>query len=89
MIGSAAGVAFMGMEKNVSFGWYLKAIGPAALVGYFFGVAGIMGQQAAGLAPRRKGKKEISRRCRTCRGHFARFSCVFMHFSCVFFAFRP
>ena len=50
VIGSAAGVAFMGMEKNVSFGWYLKSIGPAALVGYFFGVAGIMGQQAAGLA---------------------------------------
>eukprot|EP00438_Fugacium_kawagutii_P024755 Skav213505 [mRNA] locus=scaffold3849:268322:291457:- [translate_table: standard] len=40
VIGSAAGVAFMGM-----------AIGPAALVGYFFGVAGMMGQQAAGLAP--------------------------------------
>ncbi|CAK9024058.1 unnamed protein product [Durusdinium trenchii] len=50
VIGSAAGVAFMGMEKNVTFGWYVKAIGPAALMGYFFGVAGIMGQQAAGLA---------------------------------------
>ncbi|CAK9113611.1 unnamed protein product [Durusdinium trenchii] len=50
VIGSAAGVAFMGMEQGVSFGWYLKAIGPAALVGYFFGVAGMMGQQAAGLA---------------------------------------
>ena len=53
VIGSAAGVAFMGMEQGVSFGWYLKAIGPAALVGYFFGVAGMMGQQAAGLAARR------------------------------------
>jgi len=50
VIGSAAGVAFMGMEKDVSFGWYVKAIAPAALVGYFFGVAGMMGQQAAGLA---------------------------------------
>lgn len=50
VIGSAAGVAFMGMEEKVSFGWYLKAIGPAALIGYFFGVAGMMGQQAAGLA---------------------------------------
>lgn len=37
-------------EEKVSFGWYLKAIGPAALIGYFFGVAGMMGQQAAGLA---------------------------------------
>ena len=36
-------------EKDVSFGWYVKAIAPAALVGYFFGVAGMMGQQAAGL----------------------------------------
>ena len=33
----------------MSFGWYVKAIAPAALVGYFFGVAGMMGQQAAGL----------------------------------------
>jgi hypothetical protein len=37
-------------EEKVSFGWYLKAIGPAALIGYIFGVAGMMGQQAAGLA---------------------------------------
>ena len=35
----------------MTFGWYVKAIGPAALMGYFFGVAGIMGQQAAGLVP--------------------------------------
>ena len=35
----------------MSFGWYVKAIAPAALVGYFFGVAGMMGQQAAGLVP--------------------------------------
>jgi Na+/H+ antiporter NhaD/arsenite permease-like protein len=50
VIGSAAGVAFMGMEKGVSFGWYTKQIAPAALVGYFFGVGGILAQQALGLA---------------------------------------
>mmetsp|Transcript_85449 Transcript_85449/g.189772 ORF Transcript_85449/g.189772 Transcript_85449/m.189772 type:complete len:585 (-) Transcript_85449:26-1780(-) len=50
VIGSAAGVAFMGMEKNVSFGWYTKNCGPAALAGYFLGVAGILVQQALGLA---------------------------------------
>jgi Na+/H+ antiporter NhaD/arsenite permease-like protein len=37
IIGSAAGVAFMGMEK-VGFGWYLKKIGPPAAVGYFAGI---------------------------------------------------
>jgi len=50
VIGSAAGVAFMGMEKNVSFGWYFKSVAPAALCGYFLGVAGIIGQQALGLS---------------------------------------
>eukprot|EP00442_Polarella_glacialis_P045779 CAMPEP_0115159520 /NCGR_PEP_ID=MMETSP0227-20121206/70251_1 /TAXON_ID=89957 /ORGANISM="Polarella glacialis, Strain CCMP 1383" /LENGTH=628 /DNA_ID=CAMNT_0002571227 /DNA_START=54 /DNA_END=1941 /DNA_ORIENTATION=- len=50
VIGSAAGVAFMGMEKNVSFGWYFSTIGPAALVGYFCGVGGILAQQALGLS---------------------------------------
>ncbi|CAJ1340459.1 unnamed protein product [Effrenium voratum] len=50
VIGSAAGVAFMGMEKKVSFGWYVKSIGPAALAGYFLGVSGILGQQALGLS---------------------------------------
>lgn len=50
VIGSAAGVAFMGMERNVSFGWYVKSIGPAALAGYFLGVAGVLGQQALGLS---------------------------------------
>jgi len=49
VIGSAAGVAFMGLEKGVSFGWYFSKVAPAALVGYFAGVAGILGQQALGL----------------------------------------
>ena len=41
IIGSAAGVAAMGLD-NVSFGWYLKKIGPLALFGYFGGVAVFM-----------------------------------------------
>jgi len=49
VIGSAAGVAFMGMEKGVSFGWYTANIAPAALCGYFLGVGGILAQQALGL----------------------------------------
>ncbi len=36
IIGSAAGVAAMGMEK-ISFGWYLKRISVLALAGYFAG----------------------------------------------------
>jgi Na+/H+ antiporter NhaD/arsenite permease-like protein len=36
IIGSAAGVAVMGMEK-IDFGWYLKKIGFLALLGYFAG----------------------------------------------------
>jgi len=39
IIGSAAGVAVMGLEK-ISFGWYLKNISLLAIVGYFAG-AGI------------------------------------------------
>jgi Na+/H+ antiporter NhaD/arsenite permease-like protein len=50
VIGSAAGVAFMGMEKEVSFGWYFSKITPPALVGYFFGVAAMIAQQSLGLA---------------------------------------
>lgn len=38
IIGSAAGVAAMGME-NISFGWYLKKIAWLALVGYLAGAA--------------------------------------------------
>jgi NhaD family Na+/H+ antiporter len=37
VIGSAAGVAFMGLER-VQFFWYLRRIGLAALVGYFAGI---------------------------------------------------
>lgn len=38
IIGSAAGVAVMGLEK-ISFGWYLKRVSLYALVGYFAGAA--------------------------------------------------
>lgn len=37
IIGSAAGVVVMGLEK-ISFGWYLKHISLIALVGYLFGI---------------------------------------------------
>lgn len=38
IIGSAAGVAVMGLE-NIPFGWYLKKISLLALLGYFAGAA--------------------------------------------------
>jgi Na+/H+ antiporter NhaD/arsenite permease-like protein len=38
IIGSAAGVAVMGMEK-IDFGWYAKRIGFLALLGYLAGAA--------------------------------------------------
>lgn len=38
IIGSAAGVAAMGLEK-IEFFWYARRIGPLALIGYFCGVA--------------------------------------------------
>lgn len=38
IIGSAAGVAAMGIEK-IEFFWYLRRIGPLALIGYLSGVA--------------------------------------------------
>lgn len=37
VIGSAAGIAFMGLER-VDFFWYAKKIGPAAFLGYSSGV---------------------------------------------------
>jgi NhaD family Na+/H+ antiporter len=37
VIGSAAGVAFMGLER-VQFFWYMRRIGFAALLGYFAGI---------------------------------------------------
>ena len=42
IIGSAAGVAFMGMEK-ADFGWYLTKVSPWALAGYLGGVARAQG----------------------------------------------
>jgi Na+/H+ antiporter NhaD/arsenite permease-like protein len=38
IIGSAAGVAAMGLEK-IEFFWYARRIGPLAFIGYFAGVA--------------------------------------------------
>ncbi|MDR2555117.1 MAG: sodium:proton antiporter NhaD [Fibromonadaceae bacterium] len=34
VIGSAAGVAAMGIDRNLSFGWYLRKITPLAALGY-------------------------------------------------------
>lgn len=39
IIGSAAGVVVMGLEK-VSFGWYAKRITPIAIIGYLAGMLG-------------------------------------------------
>jgi Na+/H+ antiporter NhaD/arsenite permease-like protein len=44
IIGSAAGVVFMGLEK-VPFGWYLKRISLIALIGYTFGAGAYILQQ--------------------------------------------
>ncbi len=44
VIGSAAGVALMGLEK-VEFLWYAKRISLSALVGYLGGIAVYLGQQ--------------------------------------------
>jgi Na+/H+ antiporter NhaD/arsenite permease-like protein len=38
IIGSAAGVAAMGLEK-IHFFWYVKRISGLALIGYFAGIA--------------------------------------------------
>lgn len=45
IIGSAAGVAVMGMEK-IDFIWYLKKISWIALLGYFAGAAAFIGEKA-------------------------------------------
>jgi Na+/H+ antiporter NhaD/arsenite permease-like protein len=42
IIGSAAGVAVMGMER-IDFGWYLKRISLLALLGYFAGAFAYIG----------------------------------------------
>lgn len=44
IIGSASGVAVMGLE-NISFGWYLKRITLLALVGYFAGALAYIVQE--------------------------------------------
>lgn len=43
IIGSAAGVAAMGLEK-IEFFWYMKRISGLALLGYFAGIAAYLGQ---------------------------------------------
>lgn len=45
IIGSAAGVAVMGLE-GISFGWYLKKISILALIGYFAGAAAYIIQES-------------------------------------------
>ncbi|HHV84704.1 MAG TPA: sodium:proton antiporter [Petrimonas sp.] len=45
IVGSAAGVVFMGLEK-VSFGWYLKRISLIAFIGYTLGAGTYILQQA-------------------------------------------
>ena len=42
IIGSAAGVAAMGVER-ISFGWYLKRITPFAALGFLAGAAVYLG----------------------------------------------
>ncbi len=48
IIGSAAGVAVMGLEK-IPFGWYLKRISGLALLGYLGGIGAYMLQQQLGF----------------------------------------
>lgn len=45
IIGSAAGVAVMGLE-HIDFVWYLRRIGPWALIGYAAGVSMFFAQQS-------------------------------------------
>ena len=48
IIGSAAGVVAMGLEK-IEFGWYLRKISPLVLAGYLAGMLAIWLQHLAGL----------------------------------------
>jgi Na+/H+ antiporter NhaD/arsenite permease-like protein len=48
IIGSAAGVAAMGLEK-IHFGWYVKKISGLALIGYFAGVGIYLLQHSMGM----------------------------------------
>jgi Na+/H+ antiporter NhaD/arsenite permease-like protein len=45
VIGSASGVALMGLEK-VDFLWYAKKVSLGATIGYFAGIATYLGQYA-------------------------------------------
>lgn len=45
VIGSASGVALMGLEK-VDFVWYAKKVSVGAAVGYFAGIATYLAQSA-------------------------------------------
>jgi len=45
IIGSAAGVAAMGLE-HIHFGWYARKIGPLAAIGYFAGVGAYLLQHS-------------------------------------------
>ncbi|KAA8496199.1 Sodium/proton antiporter 1 [Porphyridium purpureum] len=55
VIGSAAGVALMGMEK-VDFMWYVKKISVPAAIGFFAGF-GVYALQSAFIAPRSQHRK--------------------------------
>jgi len=48
IIGSAAGVVAMGLEK-IEIGWYLRKISPLVLAGYLAGMLAIWLQHLAGL----------------------------------------
>ena len=48
IIGSAAGVAAMGLEK-IHFGWYVKKISGLALIGYFSGIGVYLLQHSVGM----------------------------------------
>jgi hypothetical protein len=43
IIGSAAGVVVMGLEK-INFGWYLKNVSLIAMLGYLAGAAILIGE---------------------------------------------
>ncbi|MGV3486740.1 MAG: SLC13 family permease, partial [Planctomycetaceae bacterium] len=49
IIGSAAGVAAMGLEQ-INFVWYLRRIAPWALLGYFAGIGVFLSQEALAAA---------------------------------------
>jgi Na+/H+ antiporter NhaD/arsenite permease-like protein len=50
IIGSAAGVAYMGME-SAEFTWYLRRVSPWALAGYVAGIGTYLGQSALLSSP--------------------------------------